>query len=616
VVAVVAAAGVVWLARDRAPAPASGPLTIGLAGFDPAGLTPDERWLADAMTARLRDELDDAWAIELVDADRADLQVAGKIRRDAAGRLVVDVAIGTDPPRPWSGGSIDELAAQIARALAERQPVASRHPTAGELTLVGARDPEAWRQWRRAQRHGRMQRWHRDRALTSDALARDPGFPLARIELAFSYERVDAAMLEVLRPMQPPGPGLAPPWRRAVEFSLAFLAGDTNAPDVGLQEMLAMPLGDRDRLWLETRFGLGVYALGQIDQALAVMERTGDRWPRDAAAARFLAEHHVLSDQERSAAIAVEHAAAAVERSPDDIASRALYALALARTGRVDDARAEARRIAHGDADQKREAGRLLCFMYLALDQPDEAEVAVRRLTTGSAMEQLQAARLLGALDLYRGRLDPGFAAIDRATAAYAAAGRQRLSYDGRAEAALDALALGDRDRATRLLQPMAATPRGAALLAIADGRPRAAAQVAADAALAQVPAGDAHDALAIIVDVELERTAAAIARFKRRGGEVAIDGLAAMAAAYQQAGDAGEEARLLARLVAHPEGWRRPVAVVRAHLRLGVLAEARGDRAAARAAYQVVLGRWERAAGDRPEVATARARLAALAGT
>jgi hypothetical protein len=246
--------------------------------------------------------------------------------------------------------------------------------------------------------------------------------------------------------------------------------------------------------------------------------------------------------------------------------------------------------------------------LHLMLGQPDLAEQDARRLLTGTPIERAQAARLLGALDLYWGRFGSGLDAIENAIRAYEVAGREGLGDDTRLDGAAEALALGDRARARSLVTPIAQRhPAAAALLAILDGRADA-----ARAAVERAPRGSPRDALAIVVDVAFRRDADAIARYRARGGEVPVEALAALAEVQARTNDPAL-VEVLARLIAHPQAWRREVAAVRARVELGRAAIAREDREGAAVLFREVLARWQRGAPSSDAVKTARLELERL---
>lgn len=569
--------------------------------FDASALKDSEHWLGDALAARVRNELDDAWGIALEAAGTP--LVRGRLRRETSGRIVLESMIGgiSAPPR---AGSLDELASAIAAEVAQRQPATARHPTQDELVAIGAREPEAWRAMRRAQRHGMMQRWHEARPLALAAVDRDRTCSVCALVLALCFDTTDTQGIEAIRTAVAL-PGGAPHWR----FAIGVAERSWTKPDPDLPRdaarLLAMEMPDRDRRWMFMRVAAARYDGGAITEALALLERIAELWPLDAAAPKYLADHYLRSDASGSAPVALRWAERAVAHAPDDLTARALLARAYARAGRLDDARRETARIDAADADLKRPSSRHLFELHLMLGQPDLAEQDARRLLTGTSIERAQAARLLGALELYWGRFDRGLDAIEGATREYDVAGREGLGDDTRLDGAAEALALGERARARSLVTPIVQRhPVAAALLAILDGRADA-----ARAAVERAPQGLPRDALAIVVDVALRRDAAAIARYRARGGEVPVEALAALAEVQARTRDPAL-VEVPARLIAHPQAWRREVAAVRARVELGRAAIARDDREGAAVMFREVLARWQRGAPSSDAVKTARLEL------
>jgi hypothetical protein len=98
--------------------------------------------------AAIRDELDDAWTIE---AGGAGPVIAGRLRRDPRGSLELAATLDGAPVAA-AAGTVAELAEAVAAGVAGR--LGAAHPTAAELAAIRAREPEAWRLLRRAQRRG------------------------------------------------------------------------------------------------------------------------------------------------------------------------------------------------------------------------------------------------------------------------------------------------------------------------------------------------------------------------------------------------------------------------------------------------------------------------------
>jgi serine/threonine protein kinase len=146
--------------RTTRAAPAMNPT---LAVVDTTALAPSEAWLGEAFRRLVVEDAMDAWAIE-VRAPPAAAVPSGAVRsrlwRDAAGGLRATVAGPQGAPRDLAAPSLRALASEAARTLAVAlAPAVERHPTAQELREVGAHDPEAWRQFRRARRAARMEHW-------------------------------------------------------------------------------------------------------------------------------------------------------------------------------------------------------------------------------------------------------------------------------------------------------------------------------------------------------------------------------------------------------------------------------------------------------------------------
>src|SRR5262249_10798068 len=147
-----------------------------------------DRWLAPVMQRLLANELTEAWGIEVdlaaaaLPAPRALLASAG-LARDPSGRLRLAVD-GT----VLEGATVQALAVAAAAGVVSRPvPIGARHPSAADLAAVGAHDAEAWRLWRRAEHETLLTRFGRANELCRQALARDPEFPIASLELALTY---------------------------------------------------------------------------------------------------------------------------------------------------------------------------------------------------------------------------------------------------------------------------------------------------------------------------------------------------------------------------------------------------------------------------------------------
>ena len=84
-------------------------------------------------------------------------------------------------------------------------------------------------------------------------------------------------------------------------------------------------------------------------------------------------------------------------------------------------------------------------------------------------------------------------------------------------------------------------------------------------------------------------------------------------AEAFQQLGQSERAAELYERVVSEMNAWRQPILSSRAWLRLGQIRQAAGDVAGARAAYEEVIARRNRASAGDPDRARARVELRVL---
>src|SRR5262249_31757641 len=210
-----------------------------------AGFAGGPDGLDASFRAKLRDELIDAWGVDVI-GEGGDVVLAGQLvqtaghLRASTGQIAVDAA------------DLDELAAAIARAVVSRDvPPGLRRPTAGDRIAAGTTDAEAWRAWRRGQRQAMLQHWYRTAQLCSDALRRDPGFALAALELALSYDSGDrlqgpalsrAFELAARRP-------LAAVWQHAFAAVVATSRNDEPSAESEVAAARAAAGDDRDRLY-------------------------------------------------------------------------------------------------------------------------------------------------------------------------------------------------------------------------------------------------------------------------------------------------------------------------------------------------------------------------------
>ena len=618
--AVAAAAGlIVREATRQAPTvwpETTAPPRIVIEPFAPRGLAAEDGWLADALGRVLVDELDDAWALDARAASDGEIAgaarvvVGGEIARDATGRLQVvararlgpvELAIQAegDALRPL----VELLAGRLARAVV---PPRLRSPREAELTAAGAREPEAWRAWRRAQRESRMQRWNRARLLCRQAIARDPEFPLAWLELAFSYEAIDRAFRDNMVEANARAglrPDLSPVWRQAVLIGNEIARGDLARSDELAAAMPLDTMSERELLYYNERWAYGLHYRGLEAQALPMIEGVAERWPADAAAWKFLAATRLENETRLLARAGRRYAEQATRLAPDDVAVRAMLAFALALDGDAEAARAHARIVERADAEEKRFAATEMFYMHMTLGDREEAGRDGRRQAAGNPSEQLSGRQKAAWLALDAGRFREGLDEFEAIAAAYDANGLQKPASRMRTHLGALALQLGETARARKALEAAAAaSPRARVLAAIAAGVSAERSASPRLAILASWGAGDASGALRAYRALDADELPP-------------IDVLWPVAESFERAGDHAEAERVYRLLATRGDRWLEPIASVRAWGRVAALRERAGDRAGAKAAWEALLARWGRLPEEPPEAREARRAIAELSG-
>jgi hypothetical protein len=577
-----------------------------LAGFAGA---PDG--LDASFRARLRDELIDAWGVEDArdgGADPDTVAVAGKLARTAGGLRASTGGIAVDAPE------LDELAAAVARAVVLRDvPAGLRRPTAGDLIAAGTTDAEAWRAWRRGQRQALLQHWYRASELCSGALRRDPGFALAALELALSYDSGDrlqgpalsrAFELAARRP-------LAPIWQHAFAAVAATGKTDEAAAEAEVAAARGAAADDRDRLYIDARWAIGLLVTGREDRAAPLLEVIRERRPDDAAAWIALTDYYAMSDEPDAVELTLRDSEVALRLAPDERAVRAERALALVRTGDPDGARREIERAQGGPPDQ-RGTVRATMFNYrMAIGDIAEATADARRMLGGNARLRVSGKASLARIDLYHGLLDDGLAALAAAADDWDALGMSVAAAAARLEVARQAHHAGRDDLARPMLARVAGGTthyRGPAtvLRRLIDDGP-----ASARAALAGLPpdAAAGRELLLAIADATHDWPAV-LAGYQRMRGARAPSAMYFAARALTRSHRTAEAIELYTALVHHPDAWHEPVLGADAWHQLGDLQCAQGQRAAAREAYASYLAR-QTAPIATPDVRRIRAWLA-----
>jgi tetratricopeptide (TPR) repeat protein len=618
-VVIVAGATAAMVALRREPqTPIATISHVVVTPIDAGALPAAERWLGAAVERLIADELVEAWGIDAVlgppgDPSPDTLVVSGRLARAPSGRLrlVVDNV-------PFEASSARELAiGAAARVVADHVPAAHRHPTALELAAVGARDPEAWRLWRRAQRETLLLRWERASALCLEARARDPGFPLPSLELALGYDNKDVAAAKQLDDavqLMARVP-VRPLWPLAATAARQLTAGDLAGAARTADQARRLDLTPRERMWLELRWAMANYFNDSPQAAAPALELIAETHPTHPSAFKLLAAMHLASKQPTAPALALRYATRAVELAPDDGGARADLATALLLAGRRDDAMARAAELAQLDPDDKRLARGRLFTLHMALGDLPEAELDARRLLSGSPAQRAEGISGIALIDLHWGRFDAGVRGLLDSSDAYEALGVTVSAARQRYLAGRQARLIGDRATAIAAFERIAAGPTAygplaAVLAAIVAGK-----LDAARARAAALPADSAERAAAelAIADAARDpaRVLAAFAHLEKL--TAAIDQLFAVAEALERSARFDDAATMFARLAGNPHAWTEPIASTRAWYRLGRLRERSGDIAGARAAFTEVLRRWGNATARTAEADDSRRRLRAL---
>jgi serine/threonine protein kinase len=633
----------VWgLTESRRPPRPAAPPAIVLASPDVSQLAPGESWIGDALQRLILDDLGDAWKIEARAASGAPdpdaILLRPRLWRDGNGRLRAAVGMPAGPSQEIGGGSLRELSESSARRIAETLvPAAQRHPTAVELREVGAADAEAWRLFRRARRAARLQMWERVRDLAQEALRRDPGFPLAWLELAMTYEPSDRARYQALdRTIELGGRarGLSPVARLTVEYAQHSRRLDQSGMVRVVEALGRQPLTSDDLLYLKSR-----QAELDLEGAVPLLEWIAEKWPQDAAAPKRLARHFLGSREPVSLPLSLRYGQMAVALAPSDVAARADLARALLLSGDEAAARAHLRIMAAADPEEKRDAlagehNNRLFLLHMSLGDVEEAAIDGRRLLTGSGARHAQGQIALASVELSRGAFDAGLDALGAAAAEYEALKMETAAARAHWERAWQAYSLGRHEEALsscahlqRLNQGGGNVAQLTALAAVLSTLARldsgsSAAQGATVAGLRKALEPAAHgrewqrwrDDYEIVIRHRFQDWAGVLGAYQRREGPVprlAVTYYAAQAAERLDKED--EAGRLYAQLATHPHGWQQPYRRGQAWLRLGVLRARAGDIRGAQAAFETLLRTWDHAPRDRPEIREAQRRLREL---
>ena len=631
-------------AGDPGAAAAPAPVDIAVEAAAAGTTAPEDSHFVDSLVRLAIAELEDGWGVRgrAIADGGAPPDAPGSARLSArlwigSDRLLVveaRVAHGARESRTrLESTSLRQLAADLAGwAARAAMPAVQLRPSAGDLTRVCARSPEAWRLWRRARRESRMQRWSQARELSQRAAELDPAFPLAPLELSMSFTGDDRALKESLaRAARLAGAcsTLAREWRLAFEAMQLGGAGDPAGVEKRAAEVLATPgLESSEELYFRTRYAFGLHFGARRREALPMLEWIAEKWPTDPAVPKLLAHHFLDADDTEDSATPLRYARQALAYAPHDVAVRADLARALLAGGQVDAARAQARIIEQAEPAEKQsalagsESDNTLVTLRLELGDRAGAERDARRLLLGPVTERNQGRVALGALDLLRGGFASGLDQLAEAHRDCKAAGIETTAATYLWRAAWQAYVAGDLDRARDLFDRFESPSwRGWAgvmveLIAARSGKV-AARRAGLERARAAAVALRAGSPSRIFLEMVVAHEAGDWKRVLQIAEEMRAAGIGAALGPMYMVGDAlaatgdarAAEARFL-RLATHSRVWKEPVLAVRAWRRLGEVREQLGDRAGASEAYRALIERWQRAPAGQPDLALARTRL------
>ena len=628
-----------WRSDDAGPvAPAR---TVSELRFEPlvaADLAPEDAALPESTVRLMIDELEDAWAMPARAAadggpppEPGTARVSGRLFVERARGLVLELEVGGARKRFEAAGP-RPLAIAAARWLVESNVApAARHPTAADRADVCASSDEAWRLWRRAQRESRMQRWGAVRDLIAKAVALDPRFAMAHVELAFSFMRGDAAMAAAYQhATESRCPTLGAQWKATLAAAELVWKGETDTANAMADKVLADPtLSERDRQYLATRWAFGMFFGGFKTEGVSRLEWIADQYPGDAAAPKLLANHFLEAGDPVTAR---RHGERALALAPYDLAIRADLARALLLQGDVQRARAHATIIDRADPVEKQlalagsEDENALATLHLELGDLAEAERDARRLLLGSPTEKAQGGLALGTLDLLRGAAASGIDQLGKAADLAAANGVATVETTLRWRAIWAAYHSGDLERARAQVGKLPAAdwkPARDVLLALIDhqaapraerarllAHARATAETLKGLLRLQLLALCAHERGDWGAVLTLQDQIATATRSR------SLTGLYFTGDAHAGRGELKEAAADFERLVADPQAWKEPVLSTRGWRRLGEVRAARGDRAGAEEAFRTLLARWTLAPANNPDLTAARGALERLNGS
>lgn len=168
-----AALAVWWFARAAAPGPVFDRVVLG------PGVPPE-----------LGQELELGWRVTVVSEPAADAAVISGAVEGQGDRLRLRLRVNDGRDRAVEAPSMAALVERAAETIVrDLGPEGALDVAPARRAEAGTDSPLAWRYWRRARRAREQGDDTRARALAEDAVALEPGFVMAHLELAATYQR-------------------------------------------------------------------------------------------------------------------------------------------------------------------------------------------------------------------------------------------------------------------------------------------------------------------------------------------------------------------------------------------------------------------------------------------
>jgi tetratricopeptide (TPR) repeat protein len=617
--------------------PARGRLVIR--AIDASALGAQRQWQGPALQRRLVNELWDGWEIaaqvgegEALANSASGTGFSGVLTQNEAGQLELRLAWAHAPrgaPLLASGTSFQSLAVAAAKAIVEATTEASeRAPSQASMARVGAKDPEAWRLWRRAQRASLMQQWSLSRLLAGQASKLDPDFPLPYFEESWSYGGNDeiriAPLKRALQTMLKHSE-ISSNWKVVADMQRVRLAGDSAAEALLFEKLSKQPMTPGEAYYFNARVLMAKYFDGKPEQTLPAIKYMAEQNAQRADQVKLLANAYLKLQSKQSAQDAVNNARKALTLAPEDVAVRADFVRALLHVGEEEEARRQASWVDSADAQDKLYANsggertNSILDMHMALGDAGGARGDVLRMEAGSEIQRGQALHMQAIIDAYEGNEASALDRLQKAMQVFGEVGITEFVTIGRYERALTYFELGNSQAAVTVLAELPHIPLSAADKML---KLRAQAKLSKQPALLiaearEILAGARFDPsqralmeMALASDLgEYQEVVDFAARQQGNNGRIAW--LYYAGDAHENLGNYEEAELLFRELGNHYNGYTEPRLSARAWLRVAALRERVRDKSGAGEAYARFLARYSRAPRTDPEVRRARKRSA-----